>query len=314
MISSSMITTSATEGSSLEVEGGAVVPVADNVTADKTCARVVFDDTRGKLTFVLNNGEVIEAVGFPTAAQIGAGPTGKRGRVGATGRNGRDGRDGATGTTGCDGCVGPTGPTGPDGDDGEDGPDGPTGPIGDLGPTGEAGPTGNAGPTGPDGVLGPRGACCLTGPTGPTGPRPKSVVTVTKTLPTAPEIFAIFMPQDPNNPVRPSFPTFTDVKINLANKKVNANLFEGTMTYVAGFYVEAAVSGGSSKLQYVWTLPVVNGVSFTQSGAKLRVDFSKRKPEGLYAGEVFTVALTVTDLGRTDTPSVNASAEIRIKV
>lgn len=314
MISSSMIIASATDDSSLEVEQGAVVPAVSDVTDDKTCARLVFDDTRGVLNFVLNNGTVIEAKGFPTVAQIGAGPTGGRGRVGAAGRNGRDGRDGATGKTGCDGCVGPTGPTGPDGDEGEDGPTGPTGPEGRRGPDGGKGPDGPTGPTGADGVLGARGACCLTGPTGPTGPKPSPVVQVTKSIPTAPEVFAIFMPQDPNNPVRPAFPTFTDVNIKLSNKKVTAQLFEGTMTYVAGFYVSAVVSGGSKNLQYVWTLPEISGVSFKQVGAQLRVDFTKRKPAGLYAGEVFTVALTVTDLGRTDTPSVSASAEIRIKV
>ena len=314
MVSSAMIIASATDDSSLEVNQGAVVPVVSNVTDDKACARLAFEETRGVLNFVLNNGTVIEATGFPTVAQIGAGPKGGRGRVGAAGRNGRDGRDGSTGQTGCDGGVGPTGPTGEDGEDGEDGPTGPTGPEGRRGPDGEKGPTGPTGPTGPDGVLGPKGACCLTGPTGPTGPKPLSVVQVTKTIPTAPEVFAIFMPQDPNNPVRPTFPTFTDVNIKLTNKKVTAQLFEGTMTYVAGFYVSAVVSGGSKKLQYVWTLPTIDGVVFKQVGAQLRVDFTKRKPAGLYGGEVFTVSLTVTDLGRTDTPSVSASAEIRIKV
>ena len=309
-----MIVASADNDSALEVESSAVVPVTDNVTEDKACARVVFDSTRGKLTFVLNNGTVIEATGFPTVSQIGAGKTGPRGRIGAAGRDGRDGRDGATGTTGCDGGCGATGATGEDGDDGEDGPNGPTGIAGRRGPVGGQGPTGPDGPTGSDGVIGARGPSCLTGPTGPTGPAPVSVVTVTKTVPEAPEIFAIFMPQDPNNPVRPSFPTFTDVTITLTNKKVTASLFEGTLTYVAGFYLTSDVDGGSKNLQYVWAYPSVSGVTFTEVGSQLRVDFSKRKPEGLYAGEVFNVTLTVTDLGRTDTPSVSASAEIRIKV
>lgn len=315
MVSSSLVSTGLlTEESSLIIEDDRIAGKSTEALTDKQIANISYDKGNGSLLITLNNGEQISISGFVTSAQLGSGPRGIKGVRGNNGRDGRTGKDGATGATGCGGAVGATGLTGEEGDAGTDGPDGPQGIPGYRGPTGPTGPDGPTGPTGPDGALGARGPSCIAGPTGPTGKAPVDHVVVTSEVPDDMSVFAIFIPQDPNNPVRPSFPSVTPVTISLHSKTVTAKLFSGTLTYVAGFDVRAEISGGSGNLQYIWKLPTVEGVAFTDAGANLRIDYSKRVPDTAYSGVAFMVTLQVVDIGRTDRPLVSATAEIRIKV
>lgn len=288
-----------------------VVSTADN---DSPTEITSFNPDTGVLTFVHDNGAVSEIRGFPRPSDILPGDKGKRGPRGLPGIDGRTGRDGNTGRVGCDGGPGATGHTGDDGEDGEDGPQGPRGVYGPLGEDGEGGYEGNQGPTGADGPVGPRGPSCRIGKRGAAGPAPIGTAVFSSTIPTNPAVFLWLVPFDMNSGVRPTVPKWTDIVVKVQPATVVARRVGDTLTYMATFDVKATAIGGSGQYEFTWTVPEVTGVSVKPNGLSLTVLYSKRIPDSSYPGELFTVKLSVRDVGRPGKPSFASTAQVRIKV
>lgn len=302
-------------------EDGEKVVVGDNgvlttevtpTASDLLVVRTVYNDSRGTLTMIRQNGDTIEVTGFPTTAQLSNAMRGRKGRRGLPGRDGRDGITGNTGKAGCDGGPGPLGLDGEEGGAGEDGPDGPQGLMGRRGINGLEGDDGPDGRVGDDGVVGASGPSCIVGARGPAGPAPNGKCVESSTLPTSPATFLWVLPVTGSE--RPTVPRWSDVVVNVKSKTVQAMRFQQSSTFTAMFDIEATATGGSGMYEFTWTVPDVAGVKFTPSGLRLRVEYARRIPYPEYPGEIFTVKLAVRDTVRPGKPSFYASAEVRIKV
>ena len=107
----------------------------------------------------------------PAGIQGAPGPAGDTGLTGSTGIQGVTGDTGLTGSTGIQGITGDTGLTGSTGIQGIQGDDGATGITGatGVGSTGITGATGDTGSTGIQGITGDTGATGTTGTTGTIG-------------------------------------------------------------------------------------------------------------------------------------------------
>lgn len=302
------------EGGKLVVgEDGAPESVAPAVGETAQVVRVLYAEERGQLTFVCSDSSTVTVSGFPTLAQLGAGPRGKKGKAGKPGRDGFPGRDGPTGQPGCEGPKGGTGPVGERGNDGEDGPTGQTGMMGRRGITGPTGIEGPTGKTGPDGVVGNPGPNCMAGPTGPTGPTPAPYAVFDTKLPANTGVFVWAIPATPGKP-RPEVPRWTPVLINIPYRAVSARRQFSTKYFAANTDVVAKVSGGSGVYEYEWVLPKVDGVTFTQNGTRLSIAYVYRVPDSKYKGERFKIKLNVRDSGRPGRPVFQGTAEVFIEV
>lgn len=288
-----------------------VVPVADN---DSPTVITAFNSETGVLAFIHENGARTEIRGFPKPSDIKEGKKGKRGPRGLPGIDGTGGRDGSTGRNGCEGGAGATGHTGDDGDDGEDGPQGQRGIYGPIGESGLEGYRGRTGPTGPDGSVGKRGPSCQVGKRGPAGPAPIGTAVFSAEIPSNPAVFLWLVPMDLNSGVRPVVPKWTDVAVKVQPANVVARRVGDTLTYMATFDVKATATGGSGVYEFTWTVPEITGVSVKPNGLYLTVTYSKRIPDSSYPGELFTVKLSVRDVGRPGKPAFDSTAQVRIKV
>lgn len=287
------------------------VPVADN---ESPTVITTFNSETGVLTFFHENGARSEIRGFPMSSDVKQGDRGPRGLRGLPGYDGHTGKDGRDGQAGCTGARGGTGNVGDFGADGEDGPQGVRGVYGPNGEEGEEGYEGPIGPTGPDGAVGVRGPSCAIGKRGAAGPAPIGTAVFSATVPLKPEVFLWLVPMDINSGVRPVVPKWTDVAVAVKPTSVVARRVGETLTYMATFEVKATATGGSGNYEFTWTVPEISGVSVKPNGLSLSVTYSKRVPNSDYPGELFTVKLSVRDVGRPGKPSFASTAQVRIKV
>ena len=269
------------------LEDGSVGFVETETDSSLQIAQVQFDGASGKLIFVRNSGDVIEASGFLSLKSLGQNPVGDKGDKGATGRDGSNGRDGTTGPAGCDGTVGATGEKGPTGNDGEQGPVGVTGIRGPAGIIGERGDDGPTGPTGREGPRGPAGIGCIVGPRGPRGPAPYAYAKVSTAEPTR-EVFAWLYPTD--NPDA-ALPTTPHLSATLATMTAAGKRVGSTALFSADFYMPVVAAGGTGQYTYKWTGEQIEGVFYGDTDkAALHIVINQQ----VGAGQLMTFSGLVT--------------------
>lgn len=290
---------------------GSIGFVSSDLETSKSISKVTFNIATGLLTFIKNNGGVVQISGLPAVSAFGSGKAGPRGRPGANGRDGRDGRDGEAGTVG---CAGPPGARGLDGVDGQDGVDGEEGDEGYEGYIGDDGSIGERGPEGPEGPLGPRGnpgPSCIAGDTGPTGPAPITVAVVSQDVPTDSRVFAWLYPTGSTIPA-PALPTVQVLAAGVSNVNlVGIRTVPGHDLFNATAYIPVNVRGGVGGYKYKWSLSRIEGMTLSGADqATATLTYNHRVEPSTELTLRGTLTCVVTDMGRPTRPTATATANI----
>jgi len=259
---------------------------------------VAFNKKLGVLTFIRNNGEVIEASGFLTEDQIGHGPKGKVGRIGKAGRDGEEGRLGKEGPAGCEGAQGNAGDKGMSGRDGEDGPVGIAGTSGCEGDVGPEGDEGDKGPKGFQGSMGKDGLDCIIGCPGPKGEQGLGTFVVQKETPTEEHVYLWGVPFESVLPELPKKPD--DMSASINSIVVTMTKDRGTTYTASGSLIVSDFKGGVGPFSIIWTGDYkaklgITKDSISNDSLRLSLDASAEIEPGEVAEIAGDAVVTITD-------------------